>query len=94
MGQSSGWLISRNSITPSRAAFTIWLSVRISCPSAAGSARGHGLDVLFQVKHFDGIGQQALRLPPGEGGEAGAGALRLGVMATLRLQSALPASAP
>ncbi|MCC7635223.1 endonuclease/exonuclease/phosphatase family protein [Stenotrophomonas rhizophila] len=67
---------------------------RVDPPSAAGSARGHGLDVLFQVKHFDGVGQQALRLPPGEGGEAGAGALRLGVMATLRLQSALPASAP
>ena len=31
--------MSRNSITPSRALRTISLSVRISCPSAAGSAQ-------------------------------------------------------
>lgn len=67
---------------------------RVDPPSVAGSARGHGLDVLFQVKHFDGIGQQALKLPAAENGEADKGALRLGVMATLRLQSPTPASAP
>lgn len=69
---------------------------RVDPPSAAGSARGHGLDVLFQVKHFDGVRQQALRLPPGEGADTDKATLRLGVMATLRLQSplAVPASAP
>lgn len=69
---------------------------RVDPPSAAGSARGHGLDVLFQVKHFDGVRQQALRLPPAEGADTDKTTLRLGVMATLRLQSplALPASAP
>jgi endonuclease/exonuclease/phosphatase family metal-dependent hydrolase len=67
---------------------------RVDPPSAAGSARGHGLDVLFQVKHFEGIGQQALKLPAGEGSDGDKGALRLGVMATLRLQSPVPVSAP
>ena len=66
---------------------------RVDLPSAAGSARGHGLDVLFQVKHFDGVRQQALRLPASEGGETDKGGLRLGVMATLRLQSPAPAPA-
>ena len=66
---------------------------RVDPPSAAGSARGHGLDVLFQVKHFDGVRQQALRLPASEGGETDKGGLRLGVMATLRLQSPAPAAA-
>jgi hypothetical protein len=39
IGQSSGWLMSRNSITPSRAFLTIGVSVRIVWPSAAGSAQ-------------------------------------------------------
>ena len=39
IGQSSGWLISRNSITPSRAFFTIGVLVKISWPSAAGRAQ-------------------------------------------------------
>jgi len=67
---------------------------RVDPPSVAGSARGHGLDVLFQVKHFDGLGQQALKLPPPDTGGTEAGPLRLGVMATLRLQSPAPVSAP
>jgi len=67
---------------------------RVDPPSVAGSARGHGLDVLFQVKHFEVIGQQAFKLPAADGAVADKGALRLGVMATLRLQSPVPASAP
>jgi len=47
-----------------------------------GGSTGHGLDVLFQVKHFDGIRQQPILLPA-DGDLPG---LRLGVMATLRLQ--------
>lgn len=66
---------------------------RIDPPSAAGTARGHGLDVLFQVKHFSGMGQQPVKLPGAGSGETDKGALRLGVMATLQLQSALPAPA-
>lgn len=64
---------------------------RADPPSLAGAARGHGLDVLFQVKYFAGIGQQSLKLPPLEGETA---SLRLGVMATLRLQTAAAVSAP
>jgi hypothetical protein len=56
---------------------------RVDPPSMAGAARGHGLDVLFQVKHFDGLRQENVKLPAAEGET---GALRLGVMATLRLQ--------
>lgn len=50
--------------------------------ASGGGASGHGLDVLFQVKHFGGIRQQAILLPA-DGDLPG---LRLGVMATLRLQ--------
>lgn len=50
--------------------------------ASGGGASGHGLDVLFQVKHFGGIRQQPILLPP-DGDLPG---LRLGVMATLRLQ--------
>jgi endonuclease/exonuclease/phosphatase family metal-dependent hydrolase len=57
---------------------------RVDPPSAAGAARGHGLDVLFQVKHFAGMGQQPLKLAALEGTDAGE--LRLGIIATLRLQ--------
>src|SRR5208282_5611631 len=39
IGQSSGWLMSRNSITPWRAFFAISLSVRITMPSVAGMAQ-------------------------------------------------------
>ena len=55
-------------------------------PAAAsgGGASGHGLDVLFQVKYFGGIRQQAIVLPA-DGDLPG---LRLGVLATLRLQGA------
>ena len=52
-----------------------------------GGASGHGLDVLFQVKHFGGIRQQAIDLPAA----GDAPGMRLGVMATLRLQG-VPAS--
>ncbi|HDS0951138.1 TPA: endonuclease/exonuclease/phosphatase family protein [Stenotrophomonas maltophilia] len=56
---------------------------RPEAPAASGGgATGHGLDVLFQVKHFGGIRQQAILLPA-DGDLPG---LRLGVMATLRLQ--------
>ncbi|WP_369040138.1 endonuclease/exonuclease/phosphatase family protein [Stenotrophomonas maltophilia] len=56
---------------------------RPEAPAASGGgASGHGLDVLFQVKHFGGIRQQVIALPA-EGDLPG---LRLGVMATLRLQ--------
>ena len=50
--------------------------------ASGGGASGHGLDVLFQVKHFGGIRQQPIMLPA-DGDLPG---LRLGVMATLRLQ--------
>ncbi|RXK69472.1 endonuclease/exonuclease/phosphatase family protein [Stenotrophomonas sp. MA5] len=50
--------------------------------SGASGASGHGLDVLFQVKHFGGIRQQPILLPA-DGELPG---LRLGMMATLRLQ--------
>ena len=52
IGQSSGWLISRNSITPSRAFFTIGVSVKISCLSAAGSGAG-GLRLRRAGLHLD-----------------------------------------
>ncbi|WP_019660446.1 endonuclease/exonuclease/phosphatase family protein [Stenotrophomonas hibiscicola] len=56
---------------------------RAEAPAASGGgSTGHGLDVLFQVKHFDGIRQQPILLPA-DGDLPG---LRLGVMATLRLQ--------
>jgi len=48
----------------------------------AEAAGGHGLDVLFQVKHFSGLRQQWLDLPA----QGGMQALRLGVLAVLRLQ--------
>jgi endonuclease/exonuclease/phosphatase family metal-dependent hydrolase len=57
---------------------------RVDPPSAAGIAGGHGLDVLFQVSHFAGQGLQPLKLPALEGTDIGA--LRLGIIATLRLQ--------
>jgi endonuclease/exonuclease/phosphatase family metal-dependent hydrolase len=46
-------------------------------PSAAGTARGHGLDVLFQVKHFSGVAVDVVKVEEMEG--------RLGVLATLQL---------
>ncbi len=56
---------------------------RPDAPAASGGgASGHGLDVLFQVKYFGGIRQQAILLPA----DGDLPALRLGVMATLRLQ--------
>jgi len=56
---------------------------RPDAPAASGGGTsGHGLDVLFQVKYFGGIRQQAILLPA-DGDLPG---LRLGVMATLRLQ--------
>ena len=39
IGQSSGWLIKRNSITPSRAFLTMGVLVKISWLSAAGRAQ-------------------------------------------------------
>jgi len=64
---------------------------RVDPPSLAGAARGHGLDVLFQVKHFGGIRQDSIKLPASEGDAA---AMRLGTMATLRLQTPESTSAP
>ncbi|WP_430344901.1 hypothetical protein [Stenotrophomonas sp. NRRL B-14846] len=56
---------------------------RAEAPAASGGgSSGHGLDVLFQVKHFGGIRQQPILLPA-DGDLPG---LRLGVLATLRLQ--------
>ncbi|WP_439449887.1 endonuclease/exonuclease/phosphatase family protein [Stenotrophomonas sp. ATs4] len=55
---------------------------RPEAAASGGGASGHGLDVLFQVKHFGGIRQQPILLPA-DGDLPG---LRLGVMATLRLQ--------
>lgn len=49
---------------------------------------GHGLDVLFQVKHFSGLRQRVVQLPAA--GEQPA--MPLGMMATLRLQDPLPTS--
>ena len=64
---------------------------RVDPPSLAGAARGHGLDVLFQVKHFGGIRQDSIKLPASEGDAA---AMRLGTMATLRLQTPESTAAP
>jgi len=47
--------------------------------------------VLFQVKHFGGIRQDSIKLPASEGDAA---AMRLGTMATLRLQTPESTSAP
>ncbi|WMJ69789.1 endonuclease/exonuclease/phosphatase family protein [Stenotrophomonas sp. 24(2023)] len=60
---------------------------RSEMAASGGGAGGHGLDVLFQVKHFGGIRQQPISLPA----DGDLPSLRLGVMATLRLQDA-PAS--
>ncbi|MFI8716948.1 endonuclease/exonuclease/phosphatase family protein [Stenotrophomonas sp. NPDC077464] len=57
---------------------------RVDPPSLAGIASGHGLDVLFQVSHFAGQGLTPLKLPAVEGTDLGA--MRLGILATLRLQ--------
>ncbi len=57
---------------------------RVDPPSLAGAASGHGLDVLFQVTHFASQGLQPVKLPALDGAEAGG--LRLGILATLRLQ--------
>ncbi|MCU0999860.1 MULTISPECIES: endonuclease/exonuclease/phosphatase family protein [Stenotrophomonas] len=60
---------------------------RAEAPAASGGgSSGHGLDVLFQVKHFGGIRQQPILLPA-DGDLPG---LRLGVMATVRLQGDAP----
>ena len=64
---------------------------RVDPPSLAGAARGHGLDVLFQVKHFGGIRQDSIKRPASEGDP---NAMRLGTMATLRLQTPESTSAP
>ena len=64
---------------------------RVDPPSLAGAARGHGLDVLFQVKHFGGIRQDSIKLPASEGDAA---VMRLGTMATLRLQTPESTAAP
>src|ERR1044071_4682134 len=57
IGQSSGWLISRNSITPSRAFFTIGDLVRIT----------FGEPSLFGIRSFTAIAQEACGFggPPG-----------------------------
>jgi len=62
---------------------------RVDPPSLAGVAGGHGLDVLFQVSQFASQGLQPVMLPAAEGAEGGG--LRLGIIATLRLQDAAPA---
>ena len=57
MGQSSGWLMSRNSITPSRAFFTSGVSVLITMPGAAGiahDATGLGLFSTWRRQVCDG----------------------------------------
>ena len=64
---------------------------RVDPPSLAGAARGHGLDVLFQVKHFGGMRQDSIKLPASESDPT---AMRLGTMATLRLQTPESTSAP
>lgn len=58
---------------------------RVDPPSLVGVAGGHGLDVLFQVSHFASQGLQPVKLPAPEGAEGG-GSIRLGIIATLRLQ--------
>lgn len=65
---------------------------RVDPPSlagAAGMASGHGLDVLFQVSHFASHGLQPVKLPAAEGSPGAA--LRLGILATLRVQGDAPA---
>ncbi len=57
---------------------------RVDPPSLVGVAGGHGLDVLFQVSHFASQGLQPVKLPAPEGSEGGG--VRLGIIATLRLQ--------
>lgn len=59
-------------------------SARVERPSAAAdAANGHGLDVLFQVKHFSGLRQQRIDLPA----QGDLAALRLGILAVLQLQA-------
>ncbi|WP_145480217.1 endonuclease/exonuclease/phosphatase family protein [Stenotrophomonas rhizophila] len=61
---------------------------RVDPPSLAGAASGHGLDVLFQVSHFASEGLQPVKLPAAEGSPGTA--LRLGILATLRVQGEAP----
>ncbi|MGH8055453.1 MAG: endonuclease/exonuclease/phosphatase family protein [Stenotrophomonas sp.] len=51
------------------------------------SSDAHGMDVLYQVRSFADIRQQAIDLPANDSGPA----QRLGAMATLRLTQAIPA---
>lgn len=55
----------------------------------ATTSTGHGMDVLYQVRQFADVAQQAVQLPASE--TAADSARRLGMMVTLRL--ALPAQA-
>ena len=55
IGQSKGWLIKRNSITPLRASWTIFEFVEIICPLVAGNAQlawGFGGPGLTSTKHI------------------------------------------
>lgn len=54
--------------------------------SSSPVAAGHGLDVLYQVRQFADISQQALRLGTAEAN----GGRRLGMMATVRFAGPLP----
>jgi len=49
---------------------------------SGSSDSSHGLDLLFQVKSFSGVRQQRIELPA----EGELPALRLGVLAVIRLQ--------
>ena len=49
MGQSSGWLMSRNSITPARASATAGVLVKTSITTASGLSLGAGGTVVVQL---------------------------------------------
>jgi len=59
---------------------------RMPSPSTPQAADGHGLDLLFPVKSFSGVRQQVVQLPA----DGDLPAVRLGMMATLRLQDPAP----
>lgn len=59
---------------------------RMPSPSTPQAVGGHGLDLLFPVKSFSGVRQQVVQLPA----DGDLPAVRLGMMATLRLQDPAP----
>src|ERR1700704_3428177 len=68
IGQSSGWLMSRNSITPSRAFFTIGVFVNISGGSPLGPGRK---SLTAMAQEAWGLGRRALHFDEAQAAIAG-----------------------